>query len=161
MKLFKLPLCFWCNVIGEIREMPQCVNASLFLVLQVFFWYKLRHFYGHRLWHCWRLADHIYFIESIRDWIKTDFMRNKVASSYIQMIFVCGVLFDYKTESAMEPSGVRAVTLVTDICSQLAECLYATFCNQTLYFGAPPWAGMSCEKTGILSSRSRSYSGLI
>ena len=34
---FKTTLCFWCNVIGEIREMPQCVNESLFLVLQVFF----------------------------------------------------------------------------------------------------------------------------
>jgi len=37
MKLFKLPLYFWCNVFREIREMPQCVNASLFLVLWVFF----------------------------------------------------------------------------------------------------------------------------
>ena len=37
MKLFKLLLYFWCNVFGETREMPQCVNASLFLVLWVFF----------------------------------------------------------------------------------------------------------------------------
>ena len=36
MKLFKLLLYFWCNVFGEIREMPQSVNASLFLVLVAF-----------------------------------------------------------------------------------------------------------------------------
>ena len=28
-------------------------------------------------------------------------------------------------------------------------CLYATFCNQTWYCGAPPRAGMSCEKMGF------------
>ena len=37
MKPFKLPLHFWCNVFREIREMPQWVNASLFLVLWAFF----------------------------------------------------------------------------------------------------------------------------
>ena len=36
MKLFKLPPYFWCNVFVEMREIPQCVNASLFLVLWVF-----------------------------------------------------------------------------------------------------------------------------
>ena len=45
--------------------------------------------------------------------------------------------------------GVRDVTLVTHICSHLAECLYATFRNQTRYCGAPPWAGMSCETMGF------------
>ena len=69
---------------------------------------------------------------------------------------MCGVLFDYKKESTVVSSGVRDVTLMTNICSQLAERLYATFCNQTWYCGAPPWARLSCEKTGILSSRSRS-----
>ena len=59
---------------------------------------------------------------------------------------VCGVLFDYKRESTVVSSGVRDVTLVTHICSHSAECLFATFCNQTWYCGAPPWAGMSCEK---------------
>ena len=49
----------------------------------------------------------------------------------------------------MVSSGVRAVTLVTHICSHSAECLYATFCNQTWYCGAPPWAGMSGEKMGF------------
>ena len=28
-------------------------------------------------------ADHRYFLESVHDWIKTDFMRNKMGSSYI------------------------------------------------------------------------------
>ena len=59
---------------------------------------------------------------------------------------VCGVLFYYKRESTVVSSGVRAVTLVTHICSQSAECLYTTFCNQTWYCGAPPWARMSCGK---------------
>ena len=34
---FKLPLYFWCNVFGEIREMPQWVNAPLFVALWAFF----------------------------------------------------------------------------------------------------------------------------
>ena len=59
---------------------------------------------------------------------------------------VCGVLFYYKRESTVVSSGVRDVTLMTHICSHSAECVYATFCNQTWYCGAPPWAGMSCEK---------------
>ena len=62
---------------------------------------------------------------------------------------VCGVLFYYKGESTVVSSWVRDVTLVTHICSHSAECLYATFCNQTWYCGAPPWAGMSCEKMGF------------
>ena len=41
----------------------------------------------------------------------------------------------------MVSSGMRDVTLVTHICSHSAECLFATFCNQTWYCGAPP-----CEK---------------
>ena len=47
------------------------------------------------------------------------------------------------------PSGVRDVTLMTHICSHLAECLFAIFCNQTWCCGAPPWAGMSCKKVGF------------
>ena len=43
---------------------------------------------------------------------------------------VCGVLFYYKRESTVVSSGVRDVTSVTNICSQSAECLYATFCNR-------------------------------
>ena len=45
--------------------------------------------------------------------------------------------------------GVRAVTLVTHLCSHSAECLYANFYNQTSYCGAPPSAGMLCEKMGL------------
>ena len=37
MKLFKLPLYFWCNVFGEIREMPQWVNDHYFLCCEPFF----------------------------------------------------------------------------------------------------------------------------
>ena len=59
---------------------------------------------------------------------------------------VCGVLFDSKRESTVVSSGMKDVMLVTNICSQSAECLYATFCNQTWYRGAPPWAGMSVQK---------------
>ena len=45
---------------------------------------------------------------------------------------VCGVFFDYKRENTVVSSGVRDVTLMTNICSQSAECLYTTFCNQML-----------------------------
>ena len=49
----------------------------------------------------------------------------------------------------MMSSGGRDVMLVTLICSHSAECLFATFCNQTWYCGAPPRAGMSYEKMGF------------
>ena len=62
---------------------------------------------------------------------------------------VCGVLFYFKRESTVVSSGVRDVTLVTHIYSHSAECLFATFYNQTWCYGAPPWAGMSCEKMGF------------
>ena len=62
---------------------------------------------------------------------------------------VCGVFFDYKRENTVVSSGVRDVTLVTHICSHSAECFFATFCNQTWYCGAPPRAGMTCEKMGF------------
>ena len=62
---------------------------------------------------------------------------------------VCSVLFYYKRESTVVTSGVRGVMLVTHICSHLAECLYGSFCNQTWYCGALPWAGMLCEKMGF------------
>ena len=50
MKHFKLPLYFWCNAFGEIREMPQWVNASLFLALWAFF-VKIATFHGRHLRH--------------------------------------------------------------------------------------------------------------
>ena len=81
MKLFKL-LYYWCNVFGEIREMAQYVNASLFLVLWVFFDKNCNIFMAVI---CdmakGRLADRRYFHEIIHDWIKTDFLWKKVASS--------------------------------------------------------------------------------
>ena len=61
---------------------------------------------------------------------------------------VCDVLFDYKRESTVVSSGVRDVTLVTHICSHSAECVHATFYNQSWYCGTPPWAGLSCKKMG-------------
>ena len=70
-------------------------------------------------------------------------LRQQRLTSYCA---VCGVLFDYKRESTVVSSGVRDVTLVTHICSHLAECLFATFCHQTWYWCAPPWNGMSCGK---------------
>ena len=89
MKLLKLLLYFWRNVFGEIREMAQCVNASLFLGLWVFFGKNCKIFMAVI---CdmakERLADRRYFLEIVHDWIKTDFMRKKVASSYIQMVFI-------------------------------------------------------------------------
>ena len=68
----------------------------------------------------------------------TDLRQQKLTSFCV----VCGVLFDYKRESTVVSSGVRAVTLVTCICPKSVECLYETFCNQTWYCGAPPCAGM-------------------
>ena len=49
----------------------------------------------------------------------------------------------------MVSSGMRDVMLVTHICSHSAECLFANFCNQTWYCGAPPSARMSCKKMGF------------
>ena len=90
-KTFQLPLRFWCNVFGEMREMPQCVNASLFLVLHVFFGTN-HNMYIFMAVICdmanGRLADCRYFLVSVHDWIKTDFMTNKVASSYTKVIFI-------------------------------------------------------------------------
>ena len=89
MKLFKLLLYFWCNVFGEIREMPQWANASLFLVLWVFFG-KNHDIFMAAICDMvtGRLADRRYFLGIIHDWIKTGFMRKKEASSYIQMAFI-------------------------------------------------------------------------
>ena len=89
MYFFKLTLYFWCNVFGKVTEIPQCVNASLFLVLRVFFG-KYCDFFIAIICDMSkeRLADRRYFFEIVYDWIKTDFMRKKVASSYVQMIFI-------------------------------------------------------------------------
>ena len=68
MKLFKVLLYFCCNVFGKVREMPQCVNASLFLVLQILFGRNLDIFMAVI---CdmakGRLVDHKYFFESVHD----------------------------------------------------------------------------------------------
>ena len=38
------------------------------------------------------LADCRYFFENIHDWIKTDFMTNKVANSYVKNDVYCVLL---------------------------------------------------------------------
>ena len=89
MKLFKLQLYFWCNVFGEIREVSQCVSASLFLVLWAFFG-KNSDFSmaAIRDMALGRLAVRRYLLGIVHDWIKTGFMRKKEASSYIQIVFI-------------------------------------------------------------------------
>ncbi len=111
MKLFKLPLYFWCNVFGEIREMPQWVNASLFLALWAFFG-KNRDIFMAAICDMalGRLADRRYFLGIVHDWIKTGFMRKKEASSYIQMVFiVCCLLL-----TAPNKGKIISVSHVTD-----------------------------------------------
>ena len=57
-----------------------------------------------------RLADHRYFLEIVHDWIKTDFMRKKVASSYIQMVFiVCCFL-----QTALNKGKIISVSYITN-----------------------------------------------
>ena len=57
-----------------------------------------------------RLADHRYFLEIVHDSIKTDFIRNKVASSYIQMIYIiCCFLL-----TAPNKEKIISVSYVTD-----------------------------------------------
>ena len=57
-----------------------------------------------------RLADRRYFLEIVHDSIKTDFMRKKVASSYIQMVFiVCCLLL-----TAPNKETIISVSYVTD-----------------------------------------------
>ena len=58
---------------------------------------------------------------------------------------VCGVFFDYKRENTVVSSGVRGVTNMTNICSQLAECLYATFCNQMIVHHHEPKCAKKME----------------
>ena len=106
-----------------MREMPQCVNASLFLVLQVFF--GTNHMYIFMAVICdmanGRLADCRYFFVSVHDWIKTDFMTNKVASSYTKVIFiVCCFLLKAPNNKKLisVPHITDGVFSVCIICSQ-------------------------------------------
>ena len=88
MKLFKLPLYFWSNVFREIREIPQWVNASLFLELWAFFCKNHDIFMAAICdMALGRLADWRYFLAIVHDWIKTRFIR-KEASSYIQIVII-------------------------------------------------------------------------
>ena len=111
MKLFKLPLYFHCNVFGEIREMPQWVNASLFFVLWAFLG-KNRSIFMAAICDMalgWS-ADRRYFLGIVHDWIKAGFMRKKEASSYIQMVFiVCCLLL-----TAPNKAKIISVSHITD-----------------------------------------------
>ena len=120
MKPFKLPLHFWCNVFREIREMPQWVNASLFLVLWAFSC-KHRDIFRATIWDMamGRLADRRYFLRIVHDGIKTGFMRKKEASSYIQMVFlVCCLIL-----TAPNKGKIISVSHVTDATACSTECL--------------------------------------
>ena len=57
-----------------------------------------------------RLADRRYFLGIVHDGIKTGFMRKKVVSSYIQMVFVvCCLLL-----TASNKGKIISVSHVTD-----------------------------------------------
>ena len=107
---FKLLLYFWCNMFGEIREMPQWVNASLFLVLRFFFG-KNHDIFMAAICDLarGRLADRRYFLGIVHDWIKTGFMKEKEAGSSIQMVFVCCFLL-----TAPNKGKIIIVSHVTD-----------------------------------------------
>ena len=109
---FKLPLYFWCNVFGEIREMPQWVNASLFLALWAFFLGKNRDIFMAAICDMGlgRLADRRYFLGIVHEWIKIGFMRKKEASSYIQMVFIVYCLL----LTAPNKGKIISVSHVTD-----------------------------------------------
>ena len=111
MNYFKLPLYFWCNVFGEIRKMPQWVNASLFLAVWAFFG-KNRDIFMDGICDMalGRLADRRYFLGIVHDWIKTGFMRKKEVSSYIQMVFIVNCLL----LTAPNKGKIISVSHVTD-----------------------------------------------
>ena len=101
---------------GQMREMVQYVNASLFLVL-LFFFGKNRDIFMAIICDMakGRLADHKYFLEIIHVWIKTNFMRKKVASSYIQMVFIvcCFLLTAPNKEKIISVSHITGVFWVS------------------------------------------------
>ena len=73
------------------------------------------------LWYHWLLT----YI-----WVTSADLRQQHLTSFCA---VCGVLFDCKRESTVVFLGLRAVMPLTNICSQSAECLFATFVTK------PPW----------------------
>ena len=109
MKLFKQPLYFWCNVFGEIREMPQWVNDHYFLSCEPFFG-KICDIFMAAICDMAlrRLADCRYFLGNVHVWIKTGFMRKKEASSFMIFIVCCLLL------TAPNKGKVISVSHVTD-----------------------------------------------
>ena len=135
MKLFILPLYFWCNVLEKIREMPQWVNASLFLALWAFFG-KNRAIFMAAICDMalGRLADHRYFLGIVHDWIKTGFMRKKEACSYIQMVFIVCCL----QLTAPNKGKIISVSHVTDgvfwVCITILWLVHNGNWKQQLFF---------------------------
>ena len=93
MKLFKLPLYFWYNVFGEIREMPQWVNASLFLALWAFFWQKSLHFHGRYLWHGFGKVSWSQIFPWNRSWLNKNRFHEKEGGQFLHTNGIYCVLF--------------------------------------------------------------------
>ena len=100
--------------------MCECIIISCAMIL---LGYKLQHFHGCMAVICdmakGGLADHRYFLESVHDCIKTDFMTNKMASSYIKIIFImCFLLLTAPNNKKMSnapyiTNGVFSVCIAT------------------------------------------------
>ena len=133
MKLFKLPLYFWRNVFGEIREMPEWVNLSLFLALWAFFGKNRDIFMAAICDMAFRsLADHRYFLGIVHGWIKTGFIRKKEASSYIQMVFiVCCLLLTAPNKGKIVS---RTLPMVSSECVSRYCDLFTTELKKLYFF---------------------------
>ena len=84
-----------------------------------------------------RLADRRYIFESVHDLLKTDFMINKVASSYTQMIFIvyCFQLTAPNKEKIISVSHVPDCVLIIIIIyidHELINALSAHFIHSNL-----------------------------
>ena len=79
------------------------------------------------------LADRRYFLEIVQDWIKTDFMRKKVASCYIQMVFiVCCFLLTAPTKKRSSVSGM--LPMVSSECVSRYRDLFTTETKEFSFF---------------------------
>ena len=74
--------------------------------------------------------------------------------------------FDFNMIVIFTPPPICCDPLSVSVCpcvqalSEWHLLNHSTVWNQIWYVGASPWFGMSCEKLGLLSSRSRSQWGL-
>ena len=92
MKLFKLPLYFWCNVFGEIREMPQWVNASLFLALWAFFCVKIAPFSWLPFWHGFGMVSWSQIFPWNRSWLNINRFHEKEGGQFLHTTDIYFVL---------------------------------------------------------------------